>query len=369
MVLDDPRLQEQLQDKKKDLQRALAVRESAAEELQLAQKQGQTSVRLREIDVRLAELDLKKYDGQDAEEKELLQLKVELARLLLEQARAGARTRTMQTQATLLSKTALVEGEKTRLAEIEQQITNCRVIAPVDGFVVYYIHPRDSLVVANSPLLDRGEPVREGQKLFQIPDLTKMLVHIQVPETLVTYLRNPDPGKKIGPQLAQIKVDAFPNRLLKGHVQFVDTVPSSRDFFKNDMKTYKTLIAIDEPFDRLKPKMSAEVQIQTDGKIGGVQVPIQSVVDAGKAQYCYVKVGQTIEKRPVITGLRNDRVVEIRKGLKENEAVLLNPQGLLHRLKEFLTPPQSGQKTAQAPDRPLQVCSVSRRIRSKENHG
>ena len=203
-------------------------------------------------------------------------------------------------------------------------------------------------------IVAQGEPVREGQKLLQIPDLTKMLINIRVPETQVFHLRNADPGKKSSLQLAQIKVDAFPNRLLKGHVQFVDPVANSSDLFTDDVKVYRTLIAIDEPPPGLVPGLSAEVQIEANRKNGVVQVPVQSVIRAGQVHYCYVKVGQTIQKRLVMTGLRTDRVVEIKEGLKENEAVLIDPLGLLQRLKDFLSPPaESGQKTSQAEDRPL----------------
>ena len=87
ILLDDTGFQEQLRDKKNDLAKSMAAKESAAENLQLVQKNGQFSVRLKEIDARLAELDLKKYAGKDAEEKEALQLKVELARLHVEQAK------------------------------------------------------------------------------------------------------------------------------------------------------------------------------------------------------------------------------------------------------------------------------------------
>src|SRR5262249_41788262 len=65
--LDDADLQALLKDRKKDLARAVADRAAAADKLEVVQKDNEAQVRLGEIEVRLAELDLKKYTGKDAD--------------------------------------------------------------------------------------------------------------------------------------------------------------------------------------------------------------------------------------------------------------------------------------------------------------
>ena len=47
-------------------------------------------------------------------------------------------------------------------------------------------------------------------------------------------------------QKAQVKVDAFPNRVLSGHIKTIDTVASQQDWFASDVKVYKTMISIDQ---------------------------------------------------------------------------------------------------------------------------
>src|SRR5207249_12104194 len=133
----------------------------------------------------------------------------------------------------------------TRSQEIEQQIDNCKVRSPQSGLVVYYVPDQvRGGGGSQQAIVAQGEPVREGQRMLQIPDLDNMLVNVRVPEAFVAYLHSArrDPTKW---QKAQIKVDAFQSRLLDGHVKFVDTVASTQDWFAADVKVYKTLVAID----------------------------------------------------------------------------------------------------------------------------
>jgi len=54
-------------------------------------------------------------------------------------------------------------------------------------------------------------------------------------------------------------------------------------------------------------------------------VPIQAVAPSEGKQVCYVVNGLKSDKREVEIGQFNDEFIEIRKGLKEGERVLLRP--------------------------------------------
>src|SRR5262249_30529341 len=145
----------------------------------------------------------------------------------------------------LAAKEALAATAAARLPEIEEQIKACKIVAPKDGWVVYYV-PEQARKRFEHAIVAQGEPVREGQKLLQIPDLTRMVVNTRVPEGLVHHLHNAKPGDQANWQRATIQVDAFPGKILQGHVQSVDTRPANQDFFASDVKVYKTLIQLDE---------------------------------------------------------------------------------------------------------------------------
>jgi hypothetical protein len=92
-------------------------------------------------------------------------------------------------------------------------------------------------------------------------------------------------------------------------------------------------VAIDESLDNLKPDMSAEVTIHVDTTGDPVlTVPLQAVVggtELGRTRKLFVMEGETPKERDVLIGLSNEKVVEIREGLKEGDSVVLNPKVIL----------------------------------------
>jgi RND family efflux transporter MFP subunit len=237
---------------------------------------------------------------------------------------------------------SIYSQELSRKQEIEAEIAKCKVVAPQDGLVVYFVPEQvrggggtQQSVVA------QGEPVREGQKMIQIPDLSRMLVTVKVPEAFVAHLHNPDPKNPSAPrQKAQIKVDSFSKHSLQGHVRSVDTVASTQDWFASDVKVYKTKVAIHDKLPGLKPGMSAEVTIFADESPEPVLiVPVQAVlgtISMGAARKCFVvEANGQPELRDIIVGMSNERVVEIKSGLQEGDQVVLNPQPLLKEDSEL----------------------------------
>jgi multidrug resistance efflux pump len=216
--------------------------------------------------------------------------------------------------------------QKTQYDDIIGEIKKCVIYAPQDGMVVYYI-PEQARFGGGSQqsIVAQGEPVREGQKLMQIPDLGHMLVNTKVHEALVTRVKQG--------QYAKVRVDAFPDRNYDGHIDSVATISSQQDWMSADVKVYTTKIAIDEIVQGLKPGMSAEVTITVGDALERVlTVPVEAIVgsvEMGGKRRCYVLNGTDPEPRDIVIGMSNDRVVEVREGLKEGEEVVLNPKRVL----------------------------------------
>jgi RND family efflux transporter MFP subunit len=260
----------------------------------------------------------------------------------LAQAERGLQKTMIQARATLSlddaarkSKKFVFDQESARMADIEDQIGKCTLKAPQDGVVVYYM-PEQTRggIGSQQSIVAAGEPVHEGQKLLQIPDMRQMQVNVRVHEAMVSRLHNAAAHDPDTWQHAEVRIDAFPSTVLHGHVRTVDNQPSQTDWFSSDVKVYKTIVTLDESMEGLKPGMSAEVTITADESREPVLlVPVQSVVGAismGAERYCFVvgPDGRT-EMRDIVCGMSNERVVEVKSGLKEGEKVALNPRPLL----------------------------------------
>jgi multidrug resistance efflux pump len=336
LELDDSAPKEVLRGLKAAADAATAARAKAAEDVKAAELENAANLLAADIDVRAAALAQKKYAGTDDDEREILKLRVERARLEQKRAAALARSRLVTATAALDAQTALLEQARERVRDAEQQVKACRMLAPLSGMAVYHV-PEAAKAGAAQPIVAQGEPVKEGQKLMHVCDLTAMLVLIRVHEAQIGLVR---PGQK-----ASVRVDAYPAKGWTARVKEIAAAASAADWLHADVKSFPVQLAVDGDVAPLKPGMSAEVAVEVDRKAGVLRVPVQAVLRAGAEHYCYVKAGQEVHRRAVIPGLRSDLVVEIKAGLKEGEAVLRDPHRLLRRLG---VPAGPGQKPAPA---------------------
>ena len=100
-----------------------------------------------------------------------------------------------ESQAESTRKTAfsVYQQELEKLREIEEQIRECKIVAPQDGMVVYF-KPESRPVRPDTSrgMIAQGEQVKEGQKLMRIPDLEQMQVNTKVHEAMVGRIRGDD---------------------------------------------------------------------------------------------------------------------------------------------------------------------------------
>lgn len=266
--------------------------------------------------------------------------------------------------------------EEEKLKEIEDQIQECKIHAPQDGMVVYYIPENSRWSQSERGLIQQGATVQEGQKMMRIPDLTRMQVATRVHEAMVSRVKgdvrlstglhesvraslmlNPSPFASLisqQPELledqrqeyrdqeyyeasrgmpASVRVDAYPDRPLRGHVRTVATVASAADWSSSDVKVYSTVVAIDDTPPGLKPGMSAEVTIHVDKTLENVlTVPVQAIVggaESGAKRTVWVMTAGGPQERQVDLGLSNEKMAEVKSGLQAGDQVVVNPKAIV----------------------------------------
>ena len=208
--------------------------------------------------------------------------------------------------------TFVVEDQQLKEYQKQKELTILK--AEQDGVVAY----------ANDRYWDESSRVREGalvysrQRIFSLPDMSHMQVKVNIHESLVKKV-------KAG-QVAEIRVDAFPNLVLRGLVKSVSQLAdSNRSFLSGGTKEYATLITIEKmPEDGLRPAMTAEVQILVNVLRDVLVVPVQAVVEHKNEHFAYVENQAGIRRRLVKIGDSNEKQVQILEGLVEGERVLLD---------------------------------------------
>lgn len=113
-------------------------------------------------------------------------------------------------------------------------------------------------------------------------------------------------------------VDAYPSRDFDGTVERV----APKATIVSGVVNYEVTIAIRKDEELLKPDMTANVSVQT-AQHSALVVPSAAVQHDGEQAFVYLSGGASPERRPVVTGNKENGFVEIKKGITETDAVLL----------------------------------------------
>lgn len=317
LELDDSALREQQRGQQLTLEQTHIARLAAEANLKLTRKETELAVRGGEIALKTARLELKSDVSKDAGRKEVLELKVEQAQLVLDTSKLRGQVRELKAEAELKATVSAEEQEAKRKNDIEAQLAECVIKAPQAGLVVYRI-PEQTRIANPAAILGVGEPVREGQKLMRVCGLERFTVLTRVHEADI-------PRVRVG-QPAPVRVDAFPDQSLRGQVKEVSPVASQREWMTRDVKVYPVVVELAAAPPGLRPGLSAEIHIAAGARLPKVlQVPVSSVVRIGRETFCYVRVGNELQERKVTLGANNGQNVEIKEGLKEGDVVLRAP--------------------------------------------
>jgi multidrug efflux pump subunit AcrA (membrane-fusion protein) len=259
-----------------------------------------------------------KYEFPKAAEE--LVSKYEEAIRSLERTRKEAISKLAQAKARLKSAEQQYRIMEEQRRDLADQVDKCTIRAKKTGLVIYG-GGGDGVYWYGEERIREGAVIRERQPIITIPDMTKMSVKVKIHESHVKKIKK---GMK-----ARIRVDAQAERQLTGEVYKVGVLPDSQNRWMNpDLKVYLTTINIEGTHDWIKPGMSAKVEVLVDELKDVVYVPIQAVTPTGKEQLVFLPKSGEPEKRVVEIGDYSDEFIEIKKGLKEGEVVLLKaPEG------------------------------------------
>ena len=240
----------------------------------------------------------------------------------LDKTRRQAVSKLAQAEARLKSGMGQYEVQSRQRKDLGEQRDKCIIRAKKSGLVVYGSGRDDMMYYGDQERIREGATVRERQAIVTIPDMTRMSVNVKIHETYIKKVRK---GQKV-----RITVDAFPDTPLTGEVTKVGVLPDSQNRWMNpDLKVYGVTVAIDGTHEWVKPGMSTKVEIMVNRLEDVVQIPVQAVTISDGKQVCYVAGGLKPERREIEVGEFTDDFIEIKKGLKEGERVLLRtPDGV-----------------------------------------
>ncbi len=252
------------------------------------------------------------------------------------------------------------------LDQARDQIAKTIIYAPIDGTISSLTSEVGERVVGTNQFA--------GTEIMRIANLESMEVRVKVNENDIINV-------KVGDRTA-VNVDAFPGRRFEGRVREISSsaltagstgssaaalVASASD----EVTNFLVKISIVDRDERLRPGMSATVDVETATVTGVVAIPVQSVTvraEGGKTtedmqkerakaakersgnelelvrerddarrdlerlqRVVFVKQGDKVVMRPVETGIADNTHIEIKSGIQAGDEVVSGSYAAISR--------------------------------------
>lgn len=135
---------------------------------------------------------------------------------------------------------------------------------------------------------------------------------------LVAVVDENDIAAVVANNAATFTVDALPAHEISGVVQSI----APKATIVSGVVNYEVTIAIRDEAETLKPDMTANVSIQT-AQHDALLLPAAAVQREGDKIFVYVAAKNGRERKPVAVGNKENGMVEIKKGIRPEDAVVL----------------------------------------------
>ncbi|HTV08372.1 MAG TPA: efflux RND transporter periplasmic adaptor subunit [Candidatus Aquilonibacter sp.] len=273
--------------------------------------------------------------------------------------------------ATLAQRQAALAQARAQTAAARSQVAQAQATLSGNNYQLGLTESRapfDALVT-NVPVRE-GETVvvgiqnAEGSTLMTLANMSVITAEVKVDETDIVNIKMGQP--------AAVTVDAFPGRVLHGHVTEVGDqallrttglATSQSTTGTEEAKDFKVVVTLDNPPDDLRPGLSCNAKITTANKPNVLTIPIQALVERdlpteetlyknhGKESdntaaaatrtvdtqgvYLLVHDGSHLRVRfvPVTTGVIGSTDIEVLSGLKPGDEIVTGRYKVLRTLK------------------------------------
>jgi len=238
--------------------------------------------------------------------------RVEKAKMELERIGRGGTLKVAKATAAVRLGERELQTALGKLKSADSELERTVIRAPIPGMVV--LTERYQSGQKRKPRV--GDSVWQNQPLVYLPNLSSMIVKTRIREV---DLHKVSRGKR-----AAVHVDAYPDLRLRGEVESLGVLAMKEERVASAEKYFQVILAIQDHDDRLRPGMTARVEIVSSQAQGVLAVPVHTVVLRDDTTYCHVLTTSGYELRQVVCGPRNEDLVEIRDGLREGELVCLS---------------------------------------------
>ncbi len=193
---------------------------------------------------------------------------------------------------------AKIDWERSQFTE-----SRSRLVTPISGVILRLARDDSGLPLAE------GQLVAQGFVVAQIAPTVSLIADVDVVGPDVARVR---PGLE-----ARVRHHAWDDRTFDGHV--LRLAPSLDPV----TRALRTEVEVDNRAGLLRPGMFVEVTMVAERREDVPVVLRDAVAVRGGRKVVFVVKGQKVERRDVVLGLGDDKIIEVRDGLEAGERVVV----------------------------------------------
>jgi membrane fusion protein, multidrug efflux system len=195
-----------------------------------------------------------------------------------------------------------ISAARARADSTGRSLGKTKVTAPIDGEI-------ETQVIAP------GDYVKVGDPLFTLVGMQRMRAHLLFPESAANRIR---PGLKV-----RLESPAAPGRAVETAIDEIKPTVNAGN------RALDAIVRFDSDDGIFRGGGSVNARVVIDVKQGALMVPEQSVVLRPSGKVVYVVSNGRAAQRVVETGLKQDGLQEVVKGLAPGEMIATDGAGFL----------------------------------------
>src|SRR5246500_3589524 len=261
-------------------------------------------------------------------------------RLISETDFKAAQTKSLMSDAAYASSLHRIAAQQSSLEQAKVLLDKTVIYSPIDGTISALNSELGERVVATGDFA--------GTEVMRVANLDSLEARVDVNENDVVNVKLGDP--------VRVHVDAYPGHEFHGEVKRIaSTATVQNQGTQQEVTNFEVRVQTLHPYRKIRPGMSASVEIETRTVHNVVSIPIQSVTvrskDNGKtaeqlkndrlkdqggvstvdaerlnkkrlARVVFVKEGDKVKMVPVESGIADDNYIEIQSGVKPGDEVI-----------------------------------------------
>lgn len=190
------------------------------------------------------------------------------------------------------------------LSQVEERLSKTKIMAPFDCTVL-------TRPVSLGQTVSGAAGFNSGTEVMSIANLKNMIVNAHVNQADVIRLQQ---GRDV-----EIQAESVPGVKMRGVVERI----APQAVIKNGIKGFAARIAIKDIDSRVRPGMTAILNIPVSSADNVLAVPLAAVFTEGTDRFAFVKTEEGFERRPILLGITDYAFAEVIQGLAAGDVVSL----------------------------------------------